>query len=225
MTLRARGALAAILLLFIATAMLFVSRPGIEADEALVANPALYYWHHIPLMLMSYMGALKAWFYLALFSSPDPIRFPSAADHPFRRGRDPAVLSAARPHRWAPRGVDRRPSSGHRFHVRDSRSHRLRPERPAFRAEAWRDDTGGPLSSEGSAWLLASGFFLLGLGLWDKAIFAWPLIGISLADDSRFSTRYLAARHDSQSRESPRRPPSWRLPADPLQHPPAVRYV
>jgi hypothetical protein len=48
MTLGARIALAAILLLFIATAMLFVSRPGIEADEALVANPAYYYWHHVP---------------------------------------------------------------------------------------------------------------------------------------------------------------------------------
>jgi hypothetical protein len=75
MTLRARGALAAILLLFIATAMLFVSRPGIEADEALVANPAFYSWHHVPLMLMSYMGALKAWLYLALFNlvMPGPV--------------------------------------------------------------------------------------------------------------------------------------------------------
>src|SRR5580692_4875630 len=75
MTLRARGGLAAILVLFIASAMLFVSRPGIEADEALVANPGIYYWHHIPMMLMSYMGALKAWFYIALFSvvRPGPV--------------------------------------------------------------------------------------------------------------------------------------------------------
>ena len=42
------------------------------ADEALVANPAIYYWHDVPLMLMSYMGALKAWFYLALFSVVKP---------------------------------------------------------------------------------------------------------------------------------------------------------
>src|SRR5271167_3460779 len=72
MTLKARAALTAILLLFIATAMLFVSRPGIEADEALVVNPGIYYWHHVPLMLMSYMGALKAWFYIALFSVAKP---------------------------------------------------------------------------------------------------------------------------------------------------------
>src|SRR5579863_424652 len=81
MTLRARGALAAILLLFIATALLFVSRPGVEADEALVVNGAIYSWHHIPLMLMSYMGALKAWFYLVLFDvvrpSPVSLRVPT----------------------------------------------------------------------------------------------------------------------------------------------------
>src|SRR5580658_9130156 len=72
MTLRARAALAAILLLFIATAMLFVTRPGIEADEALVTNPALYSWHSIPLMDISYLGALKSWFYIALFSFVKP---------------------------------------------------------------------------------------------------------------------------------------------------------
>ena len=72
MTLRARGALAAILVLFIATALLFVSRPGIEADEALVANGALYSWHSIPLMLMSYLGALKSWFYIGLFAVVKP---------------------------------------------------------------------------------------------------------------------------------------------------------
>src|SRR5580704_1278762 len=75
MTLRARAALAAILLLFMATAMLFVTRPGIEADEALVVNGAIFSWHHVPLMLMSYMGALKAWFYLGLFNivRPGPV--------------------------------------------------------------------------------------------------------------------------------------------------------
>src|SRR5437870_2336977 len=72
MTLRSRGALAAILLLFIGSALLFVSRPGIEADEAIVAGPAIYHWHSIPLMLMSYMGALKAWFYIALFAIVKP---------------------------------------------------------------------------------------------------------------------------------------------------------
>jgi hypothetical protein len=63
MTWRSRGALAAITGLFISTAMLFVSRPGIEADEALVANPAFFSWHSIPLMHFSYVGALKTWLY------------------------------------------------------------------------------------------------------------------------------------------------------------------
>ena len=66
MTLTARAALAAIVLLFILTAVAFISRPGIEADEAIVANPALYSFHHIPLMEMSYLGALKKWFYLEI---------------------------------------------------------------------------------------------------------------------------------------------------------------
>jgi hypothetical protein len=32
------------LLLFLSTAMLFVTRPCIEADEALVANPTFFVW-------------------------------------------------------------------------------------------------------------------------------------------------------------------------------------
>jgi hypothetical protein len=34
---------------------------------------------------------------------------------------------------------------------------------------------------EGSRWALAAAFFLIGLGLWDKAIFIWAVAGVSLA--------------------------------------------
>jgi 4-amino-4-deoxy-L-arabinose transferase-like glycosyltransferase len=35
--------------------------------------------------------------------------------------------------------------------------------------------------SQGSKWALAAAFFLIGLGLWDKAIFIWAVFGVSLA--------------------------------------------
>jgi hypothetical protein len=72
-----RARLIAIALGFIATAMLFVPRLGIEADEAIVgdgmyAHGAPWYsWHfgdfELPIMMISYLGALKTWFYNVLF--------------------------------------------------------------------------------------------------------------------------------------------------------------
>jgi 4-amino-4-deoxy-L-arabinose transferase-like glycosyltransferase len=181
MTLRARGALAAIVLLFIATAMLFVSRPGIEADEALVANPAIYSWHHVPLMLMSYVGALKAWFYLGLFE----IVKPGAVSL-----RAPTVLLGAAAI-WLfflllDRTVGRRAAwMGALLLATDSMFVILEAIDYGPNALHFVLMLGAMLllvrfHSEGSAWALAAGFFLFGLGLWDKAIFAWVLFGISI---------------------------------------------
>jgi hypothetical protein len=187
MTLRARGALAAILLLFIATAMLFVSRPGIEADEALVANPAFYSWHHVPLMLMSYMGALKAWFYLALFNlvMPGPVSL-----------RTPTVLVGAVAillfFLLIDRTVGRRAAwIGALLLATDSMFVILEAIDYGPNALHFVLKLGGMLllvrfHRDGSAWALASGFFLFGLGLWDKAIFAWVLIGIGIATAAVF---------------------------------------
>jgi 4-amino-4-deoxy-L-arabinose transferase-like glycosyltransferase len=182
MTLRARGGLAAILLLFIASAMLFVSRPGIEADEALVANPAIYYWHHVPLMLMSYMGALKAWFYLALFNIVRPgavslrvptILFGAMAIWLFfllvdrtvgRRAAWIVTLLLATDSMFVIlEAIDFGPNALHFV---------LKLGAMLFLVRFHRDR---------SVWTLAAGFFLFGLGLWDKAIFAWVLFGISIA--------------------------------------------
>jgi hypothetical protein len=182
MTLRARGALAAIVLLFIFTAMLFVSRPGIEADEALVANPGVLYWHHIPLMLMSYMGALKAWFYLVLFNivRPGPIslRMPTVifgavaivlffllVDRTVgcRAAWIGALLLATDSTYVILEAIDYGPNALHFILKLAAMLLLLRFHRQA------------------SLWALAAGFFLLGLGLWDKAIFAWVLCGVALA--------------------------------------------
>src|SRR5579871_1488780 len=72
-----RVGLGAIALGFVITAMLFVPRLGIEADEAIVGNgiyehgAPLYSWHfgenEVPVMMISYLGALKTWFYNLLF--------------------------------------------------------------------------------------------------------------------------------------------------------------
>jgi 4-amino-4-deoxy-L-arabinose transferase-like glycosyltransferase len=182
MTLRARGALAAILALFIATAMLFVSRPGIEADEALVANGAIFYWHRVPLMLMSYMGALKAWFYLALFTFVKPgavslrmptVLFGAAAVWLFfllidrtvgRRAAWIGVLLLATDTMFVIlEAIDYGPNALHFV---------LKLAAMLLLVRFHRGE---------SVWALAGGFFLFGLGLWDKAIFAWVLFGISLA--------------------------------------------
>ena len=182
MTLRARGALAAILLLFIATAMLFVTRPGIEADEALVANSGIYYWHHVPLMLMSYMGALKAWFYMALFNivRPSPLSL-----------RTPTILFGAAAI-WLfflllDRTVGRRAAwIGALLLATDTMFVLLEAIDYGPNALHFVLKLGAMLllvrfHREGPVWALAGGFFLFGLGLWDKAIFAWVLFGISIA--------------------------------------------
>jgi hypothetical protein len=182
MTLRARGALAAILLLFVASAMLFVSRPGIEADEALVANPALYYWHKVPLMLMSYMGALKAWFYIGLFNivKPGPVSlrtptvvFGAVAIWLFfvlldrtigrRAAWIGALLLATDSMYVILEAIDYGPNALHFV---------LKLGAMVLLLHFYRD---------ASIRALAAGFFLLGLGLWDKAIFAWVLCGVSIA--------------------------------------------
>jgi 4-amino-4-deoxy-L-arabinose transferase-like glycosyltransferase len=182
MTLRARGGLAAILVLFIASAMLFVSRPGIEADEALVANPAIYYWHHVPLMLMSYMGALKAWFYLVLFDIVKPGAFSL---------RVPTILFGAVAI-WlffllVDRTVGRRAAwIGALLLATDSMFVILEAIDFGPNALHFVLKLGAMLllvrfHRDGAVWTLAAGFFLFGLGLWDKAIFAWVLFGISIA--------------------------------------------
>src|SRR5215472_16940859 len=63
---------------FAATAFLFVPRLGIEADEAMIANgiyghgAPLYSWRfgsaEVPVMLISYLGALKTWIYNPYFA-------------------------------------------------------------------------------------------------------------------------------------------------------------
>lgn len=188
---RARFALAAIALGFIATAMLFVPRLGIEADEAIVGNGIYehgapwYSWHfgdsELPIMMISYLGALKTWFYNLLFlivrPRPIPLRLPTV------------LLAAAT--LWLffellDRTVGRRAAWIGTLLLATDSSYVL------LNAADY-----GPVTVQfflklsalllilrfhqtASAAALACGCFLLGVAMWDKAIFAWVLCGFVL---------------------------------------------
>jgi len=187
---KARLFLLAIFLGFIGLGLLFIPRMGIEVDEALVAFPiyapgtAAYSWHwghhEIPLMLSTYVGALKSWFYYFLFSitPPRPISL-----------RLPTLMLTAST-LWIFFGIlrdalDRRAAWIGVLLLATDTSY-LMLTIPDF----------GPIvlqfffklsalalllrfSRTGSRIHLVASFFLLGLGLWDKILFTWVLIGFA----------------------------------------------
>jgi hypothetical protein len=182
MTWRSRGALAAILALFISTAMLFVSRLGIEADEAVVTGRGSFTLFSVPLMHFSYVGALKTWFYLALFSFVRPSQVSL---------RVPMVLAGAAAV-WLffvllDQTVGRRAAwIGALLLATDSMFVILNTLDFGPNALHFVFKLGAMVllvrfHREGSRWALAAAFFLLGLGLWDKAIFIWAVAGIMFA--------------------------------------------
>src|SRR5580692_9274117 len=79
---KTRSGLVAVMAAFIAMGMLFAPRLGIEADEAIVGNGIYehgapwYSWNwgesELPIMMLSYLGALKTWFYNLLFLAMPP---------------------------------------------------------------------------------------------------------------------------------------------------------
>lgn len=187
-----QAALIGVMLAFVAAGMLFVPRLGIEADEAIVANglyahgAAWYSWKiagwEIPVMLISYLGALKTWFYsvVFLFAPPRPITL-----------RLPMLLFAAAT-LWLffdllDRTIGRRAAWIGMLLLATDTSYLLLNMADygpvtlqfVFKLAALvllvRFHQGGDRRALGAA------FFLLGLGLWDKAIFAWPLFGLAIA--------------------------------------------
>src|SRR5665213_71255 len=187
-----RRGLIAVCVAFVATGMLFVPRLGIEADEAMVANgiynhgEAWYSWNignaHVPVMLISYLGALKTWFYSGLFllTPPRPIVL-----------RLPMLLFAAAA-LWLffellDRTIGRRAAWIGILLLATDTSYLLMNTADY-----------GPVTLQFVFKLaalvllvrfhqnenkkdLAWAFFLLGLGMWDKAVFAWVLFGLAIA--------------------------------------------
>jgi hypothetical protein len=179
-------------LLFVFAGLLFVPRLGIEVDEALVTSGIYehghpwYSWHfggdELPIMLISYLGALKAWMYNVLFlltpPRPIPLRLPTL------------LLGAAT--LWlffgiVDRAVGRRAAWIGTVLLGTDTAYLL-----------MNTVDYGPVTFQfvfklAAVWLLlkfhrtqsrtalAAAFFLFGVALWDKAVFAWVLFGLAVA--------------------------------------------
>jgi 4-amino-4-deoxy-L-arabinose transferase-like glycosyltransferase len=195
-------------LLFISLGLIVIPYPGIQNDEALFGSP-LYTprtWHakirvfhnDVPVMLMSYLGTLKSWIYIPWFR----LWAPSAMSI-----RVPVLLVGAATV-WLfflllMRVSDRRAALAGAALLATDVSFLLTT------CLDW-----GPVALQhllfvlgvlllvkfhqnGDNWALAVGFFVFGLGLWDKALFIWPLIGLVAATILVFPKeviRHLSAR-------------------------------
>jgi hypothetical protein len=185
-------ALIGVALAFVAAGMLFVPRLGIEADEAIVTNGIYdhgdpwYSWKfagvEVPIMLLSYLGALKAWFYngVFVFFAPRPMVL-----------RLPMLLLAAGT-LWLffellDRTMSRRAAWIGTLLLATDTSYLLLntadygPVTLQFVFKLAAMVLLVRFHQNLSKRELAYAFFLLGLGLWDKAVFAWVLFGLVVA--------------------------------------------
>jgi hypothetical protein len=192
MTSVTRRGLVAVCAAFVASGMLFVPRLGIEADEAIVANGIYdhgapwYSWKiagvEVPVMLISYLGALKTWFYKGVFllGPPRPILM-----------RLPMLLFAALA-LWLffellDRTIGRRAAwIGTVLLATDSSYLLLNmadygPVTLQFVFKLAALVLLVRFHQDHRTRDLAWGFFLFGLGMWDKAVFAWVLFGLAIA--------------------------------------------
>ncbi len=184
---RAANAAAAALLIclmFIVIAVPWIDKPGIQTDEALFASgiyPPFDDNLH-PLMVMTYVGALKSYVWAAIFKiwppSPASVRVPAAVLGALSIGWLYLLLSRTLGTRAALAGAA------------------LTATDPIYVLYSRWDH--GPVviqhlcligamlalvrfhQQRRELWLVA-GFFALGLGLWDKAIFAWLVIALGFA--------------------------------------------
>ncbi len=176
---------------FLLAGQLFVPLLGVEADEALFAG-AFYQPHgaitlrlfhkQVPVMLMSYLGALKAWIYRPMFNW-------------FRPGvwslREPMLLVGALSI-WVFFLLLRR-TSGERAAVIGCTLLAVDAQYLLTTVYDW-----GPVAlqhlflataayllvrfyQQGSQRALAGAAFLVGLALWDKAIATWMISGAAIA--------------------------------------------
>jgi hypothetical protein len=189
---KTRTWLAAICGAFFAAGMLFVPRLGIEADEAILGNGIYEYgapWYswkiggaELPVMMMSYLGALKTWLYSILFAVTPPTAVSL---------RLPTMLLAAATlwlfFRLLDRAVSRRAAwIGLALLACDSSYLLLNVPDFGFVTLQFFFKLSALLlilrfHRDGSRWALAGGFFLIGLALWDKAVFLWVLFGLAVA--------------------------------------------
>ena len=187
---------------FVLAGSLFIPYVGIETDEALVGDPIFgaiadefrirIFHRNVPLMLMDYVGALKSWLYWPIFGifqpSPQSLRWPvlilgavtiwlfyllldriagvrAALAGCFLLATDTMFLLTTE-FDWGPVAIQ---------HLMSLTACLLLLR----------------FAQTGSVKSLFGGFFALGLGLWDKALFAWIICGLVLAAMSVFPTEVL----------------------------------
>ncbi|MDP9171307.1 MAG: glycosyltransferase family 39 protein, partial [Acidobacteriota bacterium] len=180
------------LLWFLLAGLLLIPCPGLQNDELFFSGPlyfadAAFYSMQtgaskIPLMVMSYTGALKTWLYAALFEFLEPnrwsVRVPvilmgmgtiwmtwlwvrriagvrAAAVATILLATD-TIFLMTNTFDWGPVALQHVLLMGGLLAI-----------------QIW-------LATD-SRRMLALGFFLWGLGLWDKALLSWPLIGLAVA--------------------------------------------
>jgi hypothetical protein len=194
----------ALCLLFVLLGLVFIPYVGLQDDELLFAAaiyPPLFlryslpvFGHPVPAMIMSYVGTLKAAIYAPIFAlwppSPWSVRVPAlllgaaAIWLCFALGRNvmgaraalaAAALLATDVTFLLTTCFDWGPVALQHFLLLAALLLLLRFSRTASLA------------------CLAGGFFLLGLALWDKALFVWSLVGLAAAALAAFP-RELTAR-------------------------------
>jgi hypothetical protein len=184
-------ALAALLFALLSLAVL--PYPGLQDDEILFAPPiyqpleALFsvpvFGARIPVMLMSYLGALKTWIYAGIFEFFEPSRWSVRA---------PMILVGIATlwitWLWTRRVAGTRAAA---FTVALLATHSVFVLTNTFdwgpvafqhlflmggllAIQIW-------LTDESKKRMLALGFLLWGFGLWDKALLVWLLIGLAVA--------------------------------------------
>lgn len=177
---------------FVAAGMLFAPRLGIEADEASIANGiydhgGVFYSLHfggaeLPLMMMSYYGALKTWFYNLLFLivAPRPVslRLPMLILAAFTLPLFFELLdeTVGRRAAWIGTALLATDTSYLLLNTAD-----FGPVTLQFLFKLGALLLLVRFYRTGSERALAGGFFLIGLALWDKAVFLWELFGLIVA--------------------------------------------
>jgi Dolichyl-phosphate-mannose-protein mannosyltransferase len=180
-------------LLFFLEGLVFIPYAGLQNDEVLFGGGIYPPWgvqhvirvggHTFPTMIMSYIGTLKAWLYrLFVF----PLWAPSAWSV-----RIPVLLIGALT-LWIFFELVRR-TAGARTALMATALVATDATFVLTTCLDWGPVAlqhalllGGALSlvyfhESEKRWWLACGFFLFGLGLWDKALFSWPLAGLAAA--------------------------------------------
>ena len=184
--------LLAVSVFFASAGMAVIRYPGLQNDELFFAPPvfipqtAFYavraFGAQIPVMVMSYTGALKTWIYAGVFSVWEPSRWSV---------RIP-VLLACLATIWLT-WIWARMVAGRRVAIA---AVALLATNSMFLLTGVLD--WGPVALQhllmmsglvgvtyfaktGSRWALGLGFFLWGLGLWDKALMIWLLVGFAVA--------------------------------------------